>query len=432
VDGSNQRGPDLREFADGAAHTLLFAESGANKAVSWTKPDNLEFDVNSPLEALGTIAAGPINAVTAEGGTIKLLPTIDPDDFKALVTINGGELVDAETLSRQYREESGIPPADPVDLAVVARDQFRKIALDVLNFHDSVNSLPADFIDRSDGSPILSWRVVILPFLGYQNLYDQFQLDESRVDKAVPWTEPGHLLFNYDDPLATLRNISDDEIRVAMLDAKSLTVPADIAPSTLLALVSRDSGEILDAATLRNRQGQIAGQGINPALRTNDLKTLVLAMHNYLNTRARFPGNRTNSEGTPLLSWRVEFLPLLEQQNLYDQFRRDEPWDSPHNLELMEFMPDIFRSVGDPPDSKTTRVMHFTGPEAPFPSPTDVNQNGPRIRSILDGTSNTVAFVEAGVGTEVPWTKPSDLEFNENNPFSVLGKLGGRQPGTPC
>jgi hypothetical protein len=32
--------------------------------------------------------------------------------------------------------------------------------------------------------------------------------------------------------------------------------------------------------------------------------------------------------------------------------------------------------------------------------------------------------VEAGLGTDVPWTKPSDLPFNANNPFSALGELG--------
>src|SRR5690606_10896708 len=34
-----------------------------------------------------------------------------------------------------------------------------------------------------DGTPLLSWRVHILPFLGEQSLYDQFHLDE-------PWDSP--------------------------------------------------------------------------------------------------------------------------------------------------------------------------------------------------------------------------------------------------
>jgi hypothetical protein len=33
------------------------------------------------------------------------------------------------------------------------------------------------------GQPLLSWRVGLLPYLGYQALYDQFHLDE-------PWSSP--------------------------------------------------------------------------------------------------------------------------------------------------------------------------------------------------------------------------------------------------
>src|SRR5437879_3096759 len=49
-------------------------------------------------------------------------------------------------------------------------------------------------------------------------------------------------------------------------------------------------------------------------------------------------------DGTPLLSWRVSLLPYIEEQELYKQFKLDEPWDSPHNIRLLPHMP---------PDSKT-------------------------------------------------------------------------------
>ena len=48
------------------------------------------------------------------------------------------------------------------------------------------------------------------------------------------------------------------------------------------------------------------------------------------------------------------------------------------------------------------------------------------FRDISDGTSNTFAFIEAGTGTAVPWTKPTDLELYGNNPFSAIGELGPR------
>ena len=43
--------------------------------------------------------------------------------------------------------------------------------------------------------------------------------------------------------------------------------------------------------------------------------------------------------GKPLLSWRVHLLPFLEENELYEQFKLDEPWDSPHNIKLLDQMP---------------------------------------------------------------------------------------------
>ncbi|MGP0067567.1 MAG: DUF1559 domain-containing protein [Isosphaeraceae bacterium] len=38
---------------------------------------------------------------------------------------------------------------------------------------------PAPALPDRDGKPLLSWRVALLPQLGYQSLYDRFHLDES-------------------------------------------------------------------------------------------------------------------------------------------------------------------------------------------------------------------------------------------------------------
>ena len=62
------------------------------------------------------------------------------------------------------------------------------------------------------------------------------------------------------------------------------------------------------------------------------LMQMGLAMHNYHDVHKRFPTVATyDAQKKPLLSWRVSVLPFLEQQALYEKFRQDEPWDSPHN-----------------------------------------------------------------------------------------------------
>src|SRR5207249_2796575 len=74
----------------------------------------------------------------------------------------------------------------------------------------------------------------------------------------------------------------------------------------------------------------------------NNLKQIGLAMHNYHDTYRHFPPQAlTDKNGKPLLSWRVAVLPFIEQDNLYRQFKLDEPWDSEHNRKLLERMPKL-------------------------------------------------------------------------------------------
>lgn len=76
----------------------------------------------------------------------------------------------------------------------------------------------------------------------------------------------------------------------------------------------------------------------------NNLKQIALAMHNYHASNNKFPRPATHNEkGKSLLSWRVAILPFIEQQELYDKFKRDEPWDSPHNKALLKEMPPVYR-----------------------------------------------------------------------------------------
>ena len=86
----------------------------------------------------------------------------------------------------------------------------------------------------------------------------------------------------------------------------------------------------------------------------NNMKQLMLGMLNYESAHGSFPAPaRCDDNGKPLLSWRVELLPFLEEQSLYDALHRDEPWDSPHNKKLITQMPPVFRgpnSTCDQPD----------------------------------------------------------------------------------
>jgi RNA polymerase sigma factor (sigma-70 family) len=87
----------------------------------------------------------------------------------------------------------------------------------------------------------------------------------------------------------------------------------------------------------------------------NNLKQILLAMHNYHDANGNMPHDITDKDGKPMLSWRVAILPYIEQDNLFKQFKLDEPWDSDHNKKLLALMPSTYRTPGiGPKDSIKT------------------------------------------------------------------------------
>lgn len=66
--------------------------------------------------------------------------------------------------------------------------------------------------------------------------------------------------------------------------------------------------------------------------RGNNLRKITLAMLSYEKDHGTLPPAFTvDGNGKPLHSWRVLILPYLGQQELYEQLKLDEPWDSAHN-----------------------------------------------------------------------------------------------------
>ncbi len=166
----------------------------------------------------------------------------------------------------------------------------------------------------------------------------------------------------------------------------------------------------------------LAGQFREQAKRqtnTNQFKHILLAMHNYHDVYRTFPVAKRyrNEDGRPGLSWRVHILPFLEQNELYEQFKLDEPWDSPHNKKLIAKMPNIYQSDRIPLGQKKTKPGHTTY-LAPVGEKTVFGgaKESP-IRNIIDGTSNTVILLEVKPEAAKPWTAPDDYRFDPKDPL---------------
>lgn len=55
---------------------------------------------------------------------------------------------------------------------------LHEIGVAFANYAHTFNHYPMDILDKQTKEPLLSWRVAILPFLGQEQLYKQFHLDE--------------------------------------------------------------------------------------------------------------------------------------------------------------------------------------------------------------------------------------------------------------
>jgi len=62
---------------------------------------------------------------------------------------------------------------------------LRTIGLALQSYHDQYDTFPPAYIADESGKPIHSWRVLILPFLEYSSLYDQYDFSE-------PWDGPNN------------------------------------------------------------------------------------------------------------------------------------------------------------------------------------------------------------------------------------------------
>src|SRR5260370_10022244 len=80
----------MKEVTDGTSNTILLVEAAPDRAVTWTKPDDLKIDAKEPTAGLLDERATGFNAAFADGSVHYLSPKIDPQTLNALFTRNGG------------------------------------------------------------------------------------------------------------------------------------------------------------------------------------------------------------------------------------------------------------------------------------------------------------------------------------------------------
>jgi hypothetical protein len=191
-----------------------------------------------------------------------------------------------------------------------------------------------------------------------------------------------------------------DQIELS-LAKKGIIVPATLlAPSLVKSLAT--SWSAADDARSRDNLAKI-GAALDQA---------VAASGSYP------PQAIAGPDGKPFLSWRVQLLPLLGEQSLYDEFHLDEPWDSAHNKRLIRRMPTVYRVPDHAFDGKTHYVL-ATGTGTLY-----AGAGAPKPDAITDDKADTIVVVTVHEGKGIEWTRPEDYKLDRADPTVGLTFIG--------
>jgi hypothetical protein len=190
-----------------------------------------------------------------------------------------------------------------------SQNNLRQIAIAMHNYHDQNGHLPAQAVYGPDGKALLSWRVLILPYIEQDKLYKEFHLDEPwdsehnkkllarmpktyampgslpgttdtyylgfhgkgaffdgkkglrlpadfpdgtsntimivEAPKGVPWSKPEDLPYDPKKPLPKLGGHFPGGFNVSLVDGSSRFLRATISETTLRNAITRDDGGVL-------------------------------------------------------------------------------------------------------------------------------------------------------------------------------------------
>ncbi|MDP1562022.1 MAG: DUF1559 domain-containing protein [Pirellulaceae bacterium] len=146
------------------------------------------------------------------------------------------------------------------------------------------------------------------------------------------------------------------------------------------------------------------------AMAQNSAHQITLALLNYEAVHGKFPAAQTTGDGSkPLMSWRVEILPFLEESSIYEKLQREQAWNGPANLPFTNLPVRAFTSPRCPDTDGTNRTafVAVVGPDTVLrPDRTR------KMREIADGASNTAMLMEL-FESDIAWAEPRDISVEE-------------------
>lgn len=114
----------------------------------------------------------------------------------------------------------GVSSARDAARRISCRNNMKQIALALHNYADAYGSLPPAYIADENGKPMHSWRVLILPFLEMQPLYNAYDFTE-------PWNGPNNRkllntrVLEYECPSADVETPPQETQYFAIVDPRT-------------------------------------------------------------------------------------------------------------------------------------------------------------------------------------------------------------------
>jgi hypothetical protein len=228
-------------------------------------------------------------------------------------------------------------------------------------------------------------------------------MDPALLPKEYQPLDIGGSLTKALTSLTTTVNALEKQITVVTeVDADFMTKFADATE----ALLVRDTEELAARAKEHDKA------------HVEKLGRLVEAMNAYHTAHGHFPAAAViGPDGRTEHSWRVELLPYLGEQELFDSYKLDEPWDSDHNKQLIEKIPSIY-STGAPSQKWDADYFVVTGKGTLFDGAAPSKRE-----SITDAAGETILVLQSR--RQIPWTKPVDIDVATDARQFSLGRTRG-------
>ena len=135
-----------------------------------------------------------------------------------------------------------------------------------------------------------------------------------------------------------------------------------------------------------------------------------MAIWNYEDANKHFPPVFVRDKnGMPLFSWTVEILPQSGYGGLYNQLKKNEPWNSPNNIKILpRTLPEYAcPSVNRDANDCSSNYMAIIGPGMIW-----TDEGTKKSADLLNGRSQTVVAVEV-VNSGKHWAEPFALTADE-------------------